>query len=110
MVITETRQRSAHPDVEKQEAEYFENKPEYRKQGLHHRAAEGRQQVAEGTRPAAEEEYGGHAADRNHVGVFRHEEHGEFHGAVFGVIAGHQFGFGFGQVEGGAVGFRVRGH
>ena len=48
------------------------------------------------------------AGHRNHVGVFRHEEHGKLHGAVLGVIAGHQFGFRLGQVKRDAVGFRVR--
>src|SRR5271168_840753 len=59
---------------------------------------------------AAEEEQRGDAADGDHVGVLGHEEHGELHGAVFGVVAGDEFGFGFGEVEGGAVGLGVRGH
>jgi hypothetical protein len=38
------------------------------------------------------------------------KEHGELHRAVFGVIAGSEFGLGFGQIERGAVGFGIRGH
>ena len=60
--------------------------------------------------PAAEEEQRGHAADGDHVGVFGHEEHGELHGAVLGVIAGDELAFGLGQIEGRAVGLGVGGH
>ena len=29
----------------------------------------------------------------------RHEKHGEFEAGIFGVKAGDEFGFGFGQIE-----------
>src|SRR5271154_2740929 len=66
--------------------------------------------MTEGAGGTTEEEQGGDAAYGDHVGVFGHEEHGELHGAVLGVVAGDEFGFGFGQVEGGAVGLGVGGH
>ena len=59
---------------------------------------------------AAEEQQRGDAGDGDHVGVFGHEEHGELHGAVFGVVAGDELGLGFGEVEGRAVGFGIGGH
>ena len=65
------------------------------------------EQIAEGAGPAAEEKKCGDATNGDHVAVFRHEEHGELHGAVFGVIAAGELGFGFGKIEGSAVGFRV---
>ncbi len=68
------------------------------------------EEVAEGAGPSAEEEQRGDAADGDHVGVFGHEEHGELHGAVFGVVAGGELALGFGKIEGGAVGFGVGGH
>jgi hypothetical protein len=64
-------------------------------------------QVAEGAGPAAEEEQRGDAAYGDHVAVFGHEEHGELHGAVLGVIAAGEFGFRFGKIERGAVGLGV---
>ncbi len=42
--------------------------------------------------------------------VFGHEEHGELHRTVLGVIAGGEFALGFGQIEGRAIGFGVCGH
>ena len=75
------------------------------------RAAEVRgKKMPEGAGRSAEEEQRGDAADGDHVGVLGHEEHGELHGAVLGVVAGDEFGFGLGQVEGRAVGLGVGGH
>ena len=68
------------------------------------------EEVAEGAGGAAEEEQGGDAGDGDHVGVLGHEEHGELHGGVLGVIAGDELGFGLGEIEGGAVGLGVGGH
>ena len=70
----------------------------------------GSNQVAEGAGPAAQKQQRGHAAHVDHVGVLGHEEHGELHRAVFGVIAAGQFAFGFGQIEGRAVGLGIGGH
>ena len=66
--------------------------------------------IAERAGPSAQEQQRGHAAHVDHVGVLGHEEHGELHGAVFGVIAAGEFAFRFGQIEGRAVGFGVGGH
>ena len=49
-------------------------------------------------------------ADGEHVHVFRHKEHGELHGAVFGVVAGDEFGFSFRHIKRNAVGLSVRRH
>src|SRR5882762_375377 len=56
--------------------------------------------------PAAEEENGAKAGDGDHAGVFGDEEHGELEAGVLGVKAGDEFGFGFGEIEGDAIGFR----
>ena len=55
--------------------------------------------------PAAEEENGGDAGDRDDVAVLGHEERRKTHARVLGVKAGNELGFGFGQVEGDAIGF-----
>ena len=41
----------------------------------------------------------GDAADDDHVAVLGHEEHGELHGAVLGVITAGEFAFGLRQIE-----------
>ena len=64
----------------------------------------------EGREPAAEEKNGGEAGDGDHVGVFGHEEHGEFEAGIFGVEAADEFGFAFGKIEGSAIGFGDGGH
>ena len=110
LVVTETRQRTTHPYIEQKKRKDFDDEPEDRKQRLHDGSAEGRDEIAEGAGGAAEEHQRGHAAYDHHVGVLGHEEHGELHGAVLGVISGDKLGFGFGQVEGRAVGLGVGGH
>src|SRR6202034_3176924 len=84
----------------------FEYEPEDRRDGLDQEAAIG-QQIPEWAGPSTKEEQGGDTAYGDHVGVLGHEEHGEFHGAVFGVVTGGELGFRLGQVEGGAVGFGI---
>ena len=69
-----------------------------------------RKQVAERAGPSAEEEQRGHAANLDHVGVLGHEEHGELHRAVLGVIAGGELALSFRQIEGRAVGFGIGRH
>ena len=59
--------------------------------------------------PAAEEQVGRDRRDRDHVHVFGQEEQREAHRAVFGVVAGDQLLFGFGEVERRAVGLRDAG-
>ena len=39
----------------------------------------------------------------------RHEKHGKPETRILGVIAGDEFGFGFGEIERQAIGFRDRG-
>src|SRR5262245_57973406 len=60
--------------------------------------------------PSTEEKQGGDAAHGDHVHVFGHKKHGEFHGAVLGVIPGHEFGFSLRQVKGYAIGLSKRRH
>ena len=60
--------------------------------------------------PSAEKQQRRHARHRDHVRVFRHEEHGKLHRAVLGVVPGDQFGFGFRQVKRDAVRLRIRRH
>src|SRR6266403_1949484 len=60
--------------------------------------------------PAAEEENRAEAGDGDHAGVFSDEEHGELEAGVFGVETGDEFGFGFGEIEGDAIGFRYGGN
>ena len=111
LVVTETRKRGAHPDVEQEKAENLRDKPEDREDGGENWAAEVvGQQMAERTGRAAEEEQRSDAGYGDHVGVLGHKEHGELHRGILGVVSGDEFGFGFGQVEGGAVGLGVGGH
>ena len=53
--------------------------------------------------PAAEEEGDGHAGADDHGGILTHEEEGEFHRAVLGVITGDELRFALREVEGEAV-------
>ncbi len=110
LVIAEARQRAAHPDVETEKQKDFCDEPEERQKCVDEGALKRRHQVAEGAGPAAKKKQRGHAAHVDHVAVLGHEEHGEFHGAVLGVIAAGEFAFGFGQIEGRAVGFGEGGH
>lgn len=55
--------------------------------------------------PTAEEEGDDEGGADDHGGVFSHEEHGKFHGGVFGMIATDEFGFAFGEIKGHAVCF-----
>src|SRR5216683_2297929 len=73
-----------------------------------HRRQIGRERPARGEwgEPAAEEENRAQAGDGDHAGVLGDEEHGEFEAGVFGVEAADELLFGFGKVEGGAIGFR----
>src|SRR3984885_912139 len=109
LVVTEPGKRSAHPDVQKKKTENLKDKPEYRRNDLEKQGARGKQR-SEGTGPTAEEEQTSHTADGDHVGVFRHEEHGKLHGTVFRVVAGRELGFRLRKVERGAVGFRIGRH
>src|SRR6185312_9004561 len=106
LVITEARQRAANPDIEKHEEENLHRKPEHR----HQRLNNGWSALRNRTMPASEEEQRGHAGHSDHVHVFRHKEHREFHGAVFGVISRHEFGLGFRQVKWDSIRLSVRGH
>src|ERR1700724_1943161 len=109
LVIAEARRCAAHPDVQKDEEEGLHYKPEERQQGLEDDPVRGGEQVAEGAGPATEEEQRGHAAHRDHVGVLSHEEHGELHRAVLGVVADGTLALCLDPVEGGAVGLGIGG-
>src|SRR5215471_12830345 len=99
LVITEARQCATNPDVEKQESKDSQPEPENRENSLQPVRAENR------SVPSAQKQKRRQAGNRDHVGILGHKEHGEFHGAVFGVITSHQFGFSFRQIKGHAVGF-----
>ena len=60
--------------------------------------------------PSAKKQQRGQTGDGDHVGVFRHEEHGKLHGAVLGVVSRDQFSFRFRQIERNAVGFGIGSH
>src|SRR5580700_337513 len=66
--------------------------------------------MAQRTGSSAKKQQCGDAAYGNHIGVFGHEEHGKLHRAVFGVVTGDEFGFGFRQVEWRAIGLCVCSH
>src|SRR6202047_626443 len=104
LVVTEARQCAPHPDIQEEKCKNLSDKPEHRQKHLQKVGPENRPV------PSAEKQQRGQASHRNHVRVFRHEEHGKFHCAVFGVISGNKFGFGFGQVKGDAVCLRIGGH
>src|SRR5205807_9342847 len=79
LVIAETWQGSTNPDVEKQKTENLQYEPDDRQHCLQPSWAANRPM------PTAEKEQSRQAGHSNHVGVFGHEEHGEFHSAVFRV-------------------------
>src|SRR5208282_4181954 len=103
LVIAKAGQGPADPDVQEHKKENLKTEPEYRHHRLQNRRAK------DGTMPSAEKQQSGHTGHGDHVGVFGHEKHGELHGAVLGVVSGHEFGFSFRQIKRGAVGFRVGG-
>src|ERR1700722_14522311 len=103
LVIAESRQRAANPYIEEDKKENFGRKVHNRQQCL----PDGRKKCKRRTMPSAKEQQAGQAGNRKHVHVFGHEEHGKFHRAVLGVIAGYKFGFGFRHIERNAVGFSV---
>ena len=59
----------------------------------------------QGAKPAAEEQRDGDGREHQNVGPFGKHVERPAEAAEFGVIAGHQLGFGFRQIEGRAVGF-----
>src|SRR5579864_647307 len=97
LVVTEARQRAAHPDVNKEKDKNLGHKPEHRQQSLH--IPRPKQRAV----PSAQEQKSSQAAYRDHVRVFRHKEHGKLHRAVFCVIASHQFRFGFREIKRDAI-------
>src|ERR1700693_3281920 len=62
--------------------------------------------LGKGRLPSAEKQQRGNRSDRYHVGVLSHEKGREAHAAVFGMEAGYQLIFGFGQIERHSIGFR----
>ena len=62
--------------------------------------------LRKGRLPSAQKQQRRDRRDGHHVGVLGHEKSREAHAAVFGVEAGHQFVFGFRQIERHAIGFR----
>src|ERR1700733_207574 len=92
LVIAEAGQRSAHPDVDTEKENYLDYKPEQRHKDVDECVLE--MHHPERVRPAAQKKQRGHTANVDHVAVFGHEEHGELHGAVFGVVAASELAFG----------------
>src|SRR5579864_3061518 len=60
--------------------------------------------------PSTKEEQRSQTGDRHHVAVLGHKEHGKFHSAVLGVVAGYEFRLRFRQIKWNTVGFRVGRH
>src|SRR3546814_16543928 len=58
--------------------------------------------------PATEEQHDGDGRNQHDADVFADEEHAEFHAGIFRMEARRQFGFGFGQIEWGAMHDRDR--
>src|SRR5271154_6135365 len=102
LVVAETGERASNPDEEQKEGEDLDDEPEDRQDRVDDGTAEVGDEVAEGAGSSAEEEQGSDAAYGDHVGVLGHEEHGELHRAVLGVVAGGKLRFRFRQIEGGA--------
>src|SRR6202020_3400828 len=86
LVITKTWQCTEEPDVQQEEREDFDDKPEDGKDGCDDGASDGREEIAEGAGWTTEEEQGGDAGYGDHVGVLGHEENRELHGGVLGVV------------------------
>ena len=64
--------------------------------------------VGKRAQPATEKERGSHRANDDHVGVLAEEIECPAEAAVFGHVAGDQFGFRFGKIERRAIGFGDR--
>ena len=56
--------------------------------------------------PAAEEEDGGEEGHGDHAGVLAQKEQRELQAGIFGVVAGDQFRFSLGEIEGQPIGLR----
>src|SRR5262245_17313176 len=95
LVVAETRQRPAQPDVEEQEEEYFRQEPD---------RAQPRDVFNPRPVPPAQEQRRRQHRNGHHIDVLGHEEEREFERAVFGMKPGDQLGLGLGQIEGHAVG------
>src|SRR5438094_975129 len=74
----------------------YEGKPKYGNKGGENRRQRKRRksQAFKRAVPSAEKKQRSDAGGGEHVGIFGHEEHGELHGTVFGMVSGHQFGLG----------------
>src|SRR5215475_12280935 len=95
LVVAETRQRPAQPDVKEQEEEDLGQEVDGPQPGYIFDI---------GSIPSAQEQRRGQHRDGHHIDVLGHEKEREFQRAVFGVKSGYQFGLSFRQVEGHAVG------
>src|SRR6185369_9442380 len=107
LIETKARQRAAYPDVHKKKEANFEQKTERAHQAEQNRSAP-KEQVCKRHVPAAEKERRGQHRNREHVDVFRQEEQGKLHRAVFRVKTRDQFGFGFRKIERDAIRFGDR--
>src|SRR5262249_44325327 len=68
LVIAEAGERSANPDIKKDEENDFRHKPEDRRYHLPQRRS-GRYEPLERTMPSTQEQQGRKASDRNHVAI-----------------------------------------
>src|SRR6266481_3099680 len=78
LVIAEAGQCAAYPDVEEDKAEHLDAEPEKVLYRFCQTAVE--QISAERAVPPTKEQQSCDAACGEHIGVFRHKEHGKFHG------------------------------
>src|SRR5215510_1858426 len=95
LVVAETRQRPAQPDVEEQEEENFGQEPD----GAQPRVSFDARPI-----PSAQEQRRRQHRNGHHIDVLGHEKEREFERAVLGMEPGDQFSLGLGQIEGHAVG------
>src|SRR6185295_11312132 len=94
LVVTESRQRPAHPDEHRHEERGLRREDEERENG-----SDDPMRVEPGQRPAAEVEGGRQRARDDDVDVLGEEEGAEVHRRVLGVIPGHELRFRLRQVE-----------
>src|SRR3954463_5311373 len=95
LVITEARQRAAHPDVEKDKETDLQDEPECGNKCGDNRGKRYCRyecETFEWTVHSAEKEKCGDAGRGEHVGVLGNEEHSELHGRVLSVVSGDEFG------------------
>src|SRR5205807_8081825 len=86
LVEAKARNRPPHQHAKHDEAKHFSDEHDE----LQDNPGNASQYRDAGKMPAAEEQNDQQETGRDHVRIFAEEKHGEFHGAVFRVIAAHE--------------------